>query len=179
MEKKLFLIRHCKAEGQEPTAALTPEGKQDAEKLVPILESLQVEHIISSPFKRAIQTIEPFAQKSGIPIHLKEDLKERTLSGEPMDDWFTQLARTFEDKDLAFPGGESSNTALARIKDIVEAIIANPKMDKVALVSHGNLLSLLINHYDATFGFDQWSQMKNPEVYVLTVNNNISIEAFS
>ena len=96
-----------------------------------------------------------------------------------MDDWLKQLSRTFEDMDLAFPGGESSNTALARIKDIVKAIIADPTMDKVAIVSHGNLLSLLINHYDATFGFDQWSQMKNPEVYVLTANNTISIEVFS
>ena len=61
-EKKIYLIRHCKATGQEPSAELTNEGKEKALELIPLLYKLNIDHIISSPYKRAIQTITPFSE---------------------------------------------------------------------------------------------------------------------
>ena len=175
-EKKIYLIRHCKAEGQEPAAALTEEGHMDANALVPMLKHLQIDHILTSPYKRAIQTIQPFAERIGLTIQLMDNLRERTLSAEPMEDWLMQLQRTFDEVDLAFPGGESSNEALARIVEVIDSILLNPTMKNVVVVSHGNILALLLKKYDSSFGFEQWSKMKNPNVFLMyKVNDLVNI----
>lgn len=171
--KKIYLIRHCKATGQEPGAELTNEGIEKALELVPILEKFHIDHIISSSYKRTIQTIKPFSESSGIPIIIDDNLQERVLSGEPMADWLEQLERTFVVRDLSFRDGESSNHALKRIRKVLEKVSENKQMHRVAIVSHGNILSLLINHYDPSFGFAGWQQMKNPDIFVLEQDNGI------
>ncbi|MCM3357428.1 histidine phosphatase family protein [Psychrobacillus sp. MER TA 171] len=174
--KSLYFIRHCKAGGQESNAPLTKDGEQSAKDLVPLLEKLQIDYIISSPFKRAVQTIEPFAHQAGLKIHIDEALSERILSKEPMDDWLVQLKKTFEDIDLTFPGGESSREALGRILNVVNEVSGIKGVKNVGIVSHGNIMSLLINHFDSTFGFDEWSRMKNPDIFLLEGKNISRVE---
>lgn len=173
IEKKIYLIRHCKATGQEPLAELTNEGREKALKLVSILEKLNIDHIISSPYKRALQTVEPFSESKGIPIIIDENLQERVLSADPMEDWLEQLEKTFIERDLTFSGGESSNDALIRIRKVMDEVFEKKQMQHVGIVSHGNILSLFINHYDSTFGFAQWQRMKNPDIFVLEQANGI------
>lgn len=172
-KKIIYLIRHCQAMGQEPSAELTNEGREKALELVHILEKFSIDHIISSPYKRAMQTIKPFSESKAMPIIINHHLKERVLSEKPMEDWLEQLEKTFVEKDLSFSGGESSNDALTRIREVVDEIFENKQMHSVAVVSHGNILSLLINHYETTFGFAQWQQMKNPDIFMLEKVNDI------
>jgi len=171
--KKIYLIRHCSATGQEPLAELTNEGKEKALELVPILEGFHIDHIISSPYKRAVQTVKPFSDSKGILIVIDDNLQERVLSTDSMDDWLEQLEKTFIDSDLTFSGGESSSQALKRIRKVLDEVFENEQMNRVAIVSHGNIISLLINHYDQTFGFTQWQQMKNPDIFVLEQDHGI------
>ena len=105
---KLYLIRHCQAEGQEPEAQLTADGHEQAKQLADFLEKYTINRIISSPFRRTIQTITPFAHKHNLEIEVDERLKERILSTENLSDWFEKLKQTFEDEDIKFTGGESS-----------------------------------------------------------------------
>ncbi|SDN47966.1 2,3-bisphosphoglycerate-dependent phosphoglycerate mutase [Psychrobacillus sp. OK028] len=172
-EKKIYLIRHCQAKGQEPSAGLTNVGREKALELVPILEKFNIDHIISSPYKRAVQTIKPFSESKRIPIIIDDNLQERVLSADSMEDWLEKLERTFLERDLTFSGGESSIQALTRIREVVDEVFENQQMRNVAIVSHGNILSLLINHYETTFGFAQWQQMKNPDIFVLEKVNDI------
>ena len=171
--KKIYLIRHCEATGQEPSAELTNEGKGKAIQLVPLLEKLQIDYIISSPYKRTLQTIEPFSESNKIPVLIDENLTERRLSAEPMENWLEQLERTFIERDLIFLGGESSNHALSRIRKVLEEVFEHKQKHCVGIVTHGNILSLLINHYDPTFGFAQWQQMKNPDIFLLEQVNGV------
>lgn len=174
--KKIYFIRHCKAEGQEANAALTKKGEASANDLVPVFEKLQIDYLISSPFQRAIQTIQPFSYQAGLHIHTHKGLSERILSEEPMDDWLEQLKKTFEDKDLTFPGGESSRTALGRILNVVNEVLHLKEVKNVGIVSHGNIMSLLFNHFDNAFGFDEWSRMKNPDIFLLESSSLSRVE---
>lgn len=57
--KKIIVIRHCSATGQERDAELTTDGKKQANTLATFLleHHPQIDHIISSPFVRAIDSI--------------------------------------------------------------------------------------------------------------------------
>jgi broad specificity phosphatase PhoE len=76
-EQTLYIVRHCKATGQQPEAPLTPAGLADAALLADQLAALPLDRIISSPFLRARQTIVPLAERLGLPIASDARLAER------------------------------------------------------------------------------------------------------
>ncbi|MBK3494617.1 histidine phosphatase family protein [Viridibacillus sp. YIM B01967] len=165
--KKIYIIRHCKAAGQEREAMLTVEGIEQAKQLAESLQQYEIKRIISSPFTRAIQTIEPFAKKAQIDIERDERLAERILSTQNIDDWLEKLQQTFLDMDVKYEGGESSKEATERINQLIEELF-EASVEDAAIISHGNLLSLLITKYNSGFGFSGWQAMKNPDVFLLT-----------
>lgn len=162
-KRTFYIVRHAKAEGQEPAALLTPEGQLQAVQLKEQLKGLKIEKIISSPFLRAIRTIQPFADDNGFKIETDNRLAERILSINDLEDWQDKLAQTFEDHDVCFEGGESSKEALARINDVVHEVLKGN--ETTLLVSHGNLISLFLQSLNNQFGFNEWQAMKNPHVY--------------
>ncbi|WP_339216187.1 histidine phosphatase family protein [Solibacillus sp. FSL W8-0372] len=167
---KLYIIRHCEAEGQAPEAMLTAAGMEARKRLASFLIPYQIEQVISSPYKRAIQTIETFVQDNGSPFKVDERLKERILSSENLVDWLEKLQQTYIDQDLKFDGGESSNEAVNRMIELVNEL-RQGNNSSVAIVTHGNIMSLLINHYNGAFGFHEWKQLSNPDVYEIDFNS--------
>lgn len=173
MVKNIYVIRHCKAEGQSPDASLTDEGIVQAKALAAFLSGRQIDYIVSSPFKRAVKTIEPFAKKLGIDIEVDDRLRERALSSTQMPDWLEKLKATFLDMDLQYEGGESSNEAMKRIVKVIDDI-ASGGSDNAAIVTHGRIMSLLLHYYNPAFSFEQWKGLSNPDVYRLCITQDDS-----
>ena len=162
----IYLIRHCETTGQAPDAPLTPRGEEQAQQLCEQLLELPISHIISCPYRRALDSIQPLATALQLPISREKDLKERRLSAVPLEDWQDHLRQTFIDPDYTCPGGESSRTATERITRVVEEILQ--QNDVSILVTHGNLLSLYLYSIDPTFGFEESLQLKNPDIFKVT-----------
>lgn len=171
----IYIIRHCEAEGQGPEAPLTEKGKIQATDLVAFFKNRKVDRIISSPFKRAIQTIQPLANELNLEIETNHQLAERVLSSKNMPDWFEKLRATYEDFDLTYEGGESSREAANRIIEVVDDVIKSDSENTI-IVTHGGLMSLLLNHYNTNFGFEQWVTLSNPDVYILKRDQPITPE---
>lgn len=159
-----LLIRHCSATGQEPSAPLTPAGESQAIKLAETLKEFPITRIVSSPYSRAIATITPFAQEQLIKVEQDERLIERVLSSENLSDWMEKLEMSFQDSQISFEGGESGEQAMSRIVDVFNELATGPD-DCIAIVSHGNLIALLLGHISNEFGFKDWKSMRNPEVF--------------
>lgn len=174
MLKTLYLIRHCKASGQAADAALTAAGEIQAEQLAYLLADRGIERIISSPFVRARRSIEPLAARLELPIEEDERLAERVLASADMPDWLDLLRATFDDFDLSFAGGESNRVAMARGVAVIDEALAHPAAT-TAIVSHGNLLTLLLHHFDQRFGFAEWQALTNPDVFCVQVENGRSM----
>ncbi|HEY7417565.1 MAG TPA: histidine phosphatase family protein [Ktedonobacteraceae bacterium] len=166
MDTTIYLIRHCQTTGQEPDAVLTAEGERQAEKLADFLSDAPITRIVSSPFVRAIQSIEPLAHRLRLRIETDPRLQERVLSDSSLSNWRENLRQTFEQLDLRFPGGESSREAMQRASAVVHDVLRNPT-GVVAIVSHGNLSTLLLKQFDATIGFSTWERMTTPDVFAL------------
>ena len=168
MTKTLFLVRHGKAQGQQPEASLTPEGIAQALRIADILQSTQIQQIISSPFTRAVQSIEPLANRLALNIELDERLVEANLSTVNYTDWLDRLRATFDDFELAFEGGESSRVASERgIAAVNDALLSSK--NPVAIVTHGRLMTLILRHFDSQYGFDNWKNLTSPDVFQMTI----------
>lgn len=164
--KTLYVVRHCKAEGQPVSAPLTPEGARQAETLAEMLVDKGVERIVSSPFLRARQTAAPLARRLGLEVEEDPRLGERVLAEGDLPDWREDLRRSFDDLDLRLPGGESSREAMARAAAAVEDALAGAEV--TVMVTHGNLMALLLKRFDDRFGFAQWAGLTNPDLFRLT-----------
>lgn len=169
--KKIFVVRHCKAEGQPPESPRTEEGFKQAKELAAFFNNIKVDRIISSPYKRAIQTVQPLAEQLNVEIEMNGQLEERVLSTEPLSDWLEKLRETFDNPSLKLEGGESSEDAASRIVGVVESALKS-EFESTVVVTHGNLMALLLNHYDKQFGFDEWTNISNPDIYLLESEKN-------
>jgi 2,3-bisphosphoglycerate-dependent phosphoglycerate mutase len=94
---------------------------------------------------------------------------ERLLSAEPLDDWLEHMRLSFENFDHRAPGGETLREAQARGLAALQRIF-DDGVASAAVVSHGNLLSSLLNRMNPTFGFDSWRTMPNPALYRVRLN---------
>lgn len=168
--KNIYLVRHCQAVGQDAEAALTDQGREDAaRKIVDFFVHKNIGAIVSSPFKRAVETIKPFAEIARIDIELDERLKERILSSENLEDWLTKLEQTYQDMSLRFAGGESSRKAMNRGIAVIEEL-ASRSATNIIVVTHGALLSLILKHYNEAIGFNDWKNLSTPDIYHLEIS---------
>ncbi|GGM23371.1 phosphoglycerate mutase [Paraliobacillus quinghaiensis] len=168
--KRLIMIRHCQAESQHKDAPLTKSGVNQAHRLAEFLNNnkqIKLDRIITSPFMRAIETIRPYADHHNISIEKDRRLQERLLSDQPIDDWLDVLEKSFLDFDFRLPGGESSNDALKRGIQVLNEALQDQDNEQIAIVTHGNLLSILLSEFDKEFGFYQWKTLKNPDVFLI------------
>ncbi|OZM58082.1 histidine phosphatase family protein [Lottiidibacillus patelloidae] len=166
MNKEIYIVRHCAAEGQPADANLTDIGMKQAKKLADYFVDKNVGRIFSSPYVRAIQSVKPLASMKGIEIEVDERLAERTLSTENLADWMEKLRETYVNLQLKLPGGESSSEAMERAVAVIEDIKIN---ETTLIASHGNLISLLLKYYDPAFGFTEWKELSNPDVFLLKI----------
>lgn len=112
--KSIYLIRHCEASGQEPTAPLTEKGTQQALELAEFLTHEEIDRVITSPYTRAVDSIKPFCEQERLELTLDERLTERVLSKQPLDDWLDKLEASFSDMERVI--GEGNPVRWLRIE---------------------------------------------------------------
>lgn len=99
-------------------------------------------------------------------------MEERVLSKENLSDWLEKLSTTFDNLDLKFEGGESSREAMNRIVEVINEVFSN-NVQNTIIVSHGNLISLLLKYFNDDFGFDNRRSLSNADIYLLSNEGNI------
>ena len=162
----LYLVRHAHSYWTpDEMRPLSLMGLEDARRVANLLAPLRPEAIYSSPYLRARQTVEPLAGELEMSIQEVADLRERTLSEVPVDDWRAALKRSWEDFSFACPGGESSGAAQQRAVSACRDLAGRHSQGAMVLATHGNLLALLMNHYDPSVGFDRWNALSSPDIY--------------
>ncbi len=164
--RRLLLVRHCQASGQLPDDPLTTLGFSQAKSLADFLSGRRVDAAVSSAFLRARQTIEPFAESAGLTVRVDPRLNERRLADGPLDNWRDVIRSSFDDRDSRAPGGESGREALERAWACLNELL-NGGYNLPLAVTHGNLMSLVLNSLDPAFGYGGWESLSNPDVYLL------------
>ena len=164
----VYLVRHAHADWQpNENRPLSARGHSDAERLADRLGALPIGAIYSSTARRARETVAPLAFRKALPIHELHDLRERELSARPVDDFLSALKATWHDPSFAWPGGESNREAQQRGIRVIEQIRAWHPDEHVVAGTHGNLLALILQHYDSSVDFWFWQRLTMPDVYRL------------
>lgn len=182
MNTVIYMVRHAESpysEGTERTRGLTAQGKLKVEKVTEILKQEGIDAVVSSPYARAVMTVQGLADHLNVEVELFEDLRERHFSGDDYkisDDRFMDVIRElFQDPESALPGGESNKACQRRALDALKPILEKYAGKRVAIGTHGNVMTLMMNHFDPGYGFEFLDRTTKPDLYKMEFEDSVLV----
>jgi len=112
----MLLIRHARAgqrddwSGEDRRRPLDERGRKQAADLVAALSKYRLARILSSPYDRCVQTVEPLAQARGLEVEIRDELGEEQQLDEGVE-----LVRSLLDQDVALCGHGGLSNALVGV----------------------------------------------------------------
>lgn len=153
---ELILVRHglpLRREVVEGPAdpELAPEGRDQSARLASYLASEKIAAIYSSPMKRALQTAEPLAQKTGLPISIVDEVAEYDrLSNEYIPIEELRAANDERWQKLLAGGWQSDSDTLESFRDRVisslELLISHHASQRIVVTCHGGVINQYLAH---------------------------------
>ncbi len=155
---RLFLIRHGETVGpkgvlySQQDVPLSPRGLWQSKKLVSALEEVPLAAVFASDLTRAATPARWLAERKGIPLFLRPELREINF-GAWTGKTFAELLklpdfrqRLAEPAAIAPPGGETLFELQQRALKAIEEIRARFPEKIVAVFTHGGLIRALLLH---------------------------------
>lgn len=173
MHTDVVLVRHAlsaarTADGpDEMGRPLAPDGLRQALGLVDVLAAPRPLAVWSSPYRRAVQTIEPTARALGLPVHTEWELREWDDGLPYTDDWEPHYARSWADPSHARPGGESLDQLTTRAVGAVRAIASEHAGRRVLVAGHGTFIARALAGFGHPADSAFWQRMPMPAVFRL------------
>ena len=124
----LYFIRHAEPDFSEPDnykRKLTVSGEIQAQRLSEIFNDINVDGVYSSPYLRAIKTVEPIAKSKSLNVQLLDQFRERKSSDYRVskEKFLGYGKHQWDDFDFKLCGGESLNDVKNRYNTGVRIII--------------------------------------------------------
>lgn len=80
----IYMVRHAESvhiHGEERLRGIAEKGSEYAKCIADVFADIQVDAVVSSPYRRAVQTVQYVAEQKEIPIQENENLRERSIIG--------------------------------------------------------------------------------------------------
>jgi len=166
----LYLVRHAHSTytPEEYKRPLSEKGLKDSYKVKELLKEEKINHVISSPYLRAIQTVEGVASNLGKEIQIVDEFKERKLTDIVSIDFEQTIRKVWENPNFSWKGGESNKSAQQRGIRAIEMVLNNYEGKNVVVGTHGNIMVLMMNYFDEKYDFDFWKKLAMPDIYKLS-----------
>ena len=142
---------------------LTDAGREQAKELARTLVGKNIDVILSSPLKRAIETSKIVSDICNAPVEIDERLREQDYGiyegVDRKEEAFLNNKRHFAYK---YPNGESMMQVAYRVYGLIDEIKCKYKDKNVLIISHGGVCRI-INTY--------FRDMTNEEFFNYTLKN--------
>jgi 2,3-bisphosphoglycerate-dependent phosphoglycerate mutase len=173
----IYFVRHAEPDysvHDDEIRPLTQNGEIAAQKVACFFEDKGIEVVLSSPYKRAVDTIKPYANKSGLQIELVYEFRERKVDSCWIEDFKSFTQKQWADFDYKLSDGESLGEVQYRNITALKRTLDEYSGKNIIIGSHGTALSTIINHYDPTFGYDDFEKIKTvmPWIVKFTFEDN-------
>lgn len=166
----VYFVRHAHSTytPDEMGRPLSNKGIADAKIVTELLKSEGIDVVYSSPYKRAIQTVDGIANYLNREVQIIEGFKERKLAEKPVADFEMAITKVWQDFTYSWPGGESNLVAQRRGVAATLQVLDHHQGENVVIGTHGNIMVLIMNYFDKKYGFDFWGTLSMPDIYKLS-----------
>ena len=160
---RVFFVRHAEPNYEnhdDMTRELTPKGMEDRKLVTAFLSDKNIDVVLSSPYKRAVDTVADFAEKNGLPIETIDDFRERKVGNGWIED-FTEFSRSqWADFTYKLPEGECIREVQDRNIAALNKVINRYTGKNIVIGSHGTALSTVINYYDNSYDYKDFEKIR-------------------
>lgn len=159
----VYFVRHAQPNfnnHDDMTRELSEKGLADTVLVTRFLSDKDISAVLSSPYKRAVDTVKPFADGAGLEVEIVPDFRERGIDNVWIEDFNSFARRQWSDFDYKLSGGESLREVQHRNISALEAASERFENRNFAVGSHGTALSTIINYYDPKFGYADFEEIK-------------------
>jgi len=185
-EKKLYLIRHGKAsmEGADRERVLDADGIIQATSLCNKIRNQFKDksiRLISSPFRRAVQTIEKLSEDFQADIEKNSSLEEIKIGKDENITKHQIIEKMWSDENFKVSNGSSQLEHVNQIKSELNKILKDFYENEynLILVSHGNSIGIILKYFlNQKFTFDDWKNISMPDMYSVSFDENNKVTQF-
>ena len=160
---KVFFVRHAEPNynnHDDSQRELSLQGLSDRKLVTQFLADKQIYIVISSPFKRAVDTVADFAENNGLAIEIVDAFRERKVDSCWIENFSEFTKRQWNDFTYKLSDGECLKEVQERNICALEAMLKKYPGKNIAIGSHGTALSTVINYFDKSFGYDDFEKIK-------------------
>ncbi len=163
----VYFIRHAESDTSVRDGRIRPlttRGLASRSLVSAFLSDKGIDAVLSSPYKRAVDTIAAFAEESNLAIEIVEDFREQRSSGDMRRDnpnFRSFLQRQWLDFAYVFSDGECLREVQERNIAALHRVLRAHEGNNIAIGTHGTALSVIINYYDAAYGFADFEAMEH------------------
>lgn len=160
----IYFVRHAKPNFEnhdDRTRELSEKGMEDRKLVTAYLKDKQIDAVLSSPYKRAVDTVKHFADSIGVPVIEADDFRERKVDSVWIEDFDRFCKCQWNDFSYKLSDGETLSEVQTRNIKALKDVLNKYKDRNVVIGSHGTALSTIINYYDKTFGYDEFMAIKS------------------
>jgi 2,3-bisphosphoglycerate-dependent phosphoglycerate mutase len=174
---KIYFVRHAEPNynnRDDMSRELSAKGMVDRELVTQFLSDKNIDVVLSSPFKRAVDTVAHFADSRGLNIEIVNDFRERKVDSVWIEDFIAFSKAQWADFDYKLSDGESLNDVQVRNISALNKVIQKYKDRNIVIGSHGTSLSTIINYYDNSFGYEDFEKIRTvmPWIVEFTFQND-------
>ena len=132
---------------------LGADGIQQIKKIAPLIATLELDGIYTSPLRRAVQTAKVVAAATKLPICKSEGLNEIAFgawTGRHFDELIdNELYRRFikSPAKTLLPGGETISDVQRRGLKVIDEAAQRVPGGRFLFVSHGDVIRTILCHY--------------------------------
>lgn len=168
----VHFIRHAKPDlsvHDDRTRPLSSDGLADCRLIGEYLADEPLAAVLSSPYRRAMDTVAVLARARSLPVFPVENFRERRISDAWIDDFTAFTRRQWADHDYKLPGGESLRETEERCVAALEGVLDQYAGQSVAVGIHGTALSCILYHYIPSFGYDDFLDICHEMPWIVTM----------
>ncbi|MCL2140972.1 MAG: histidine phosphatase family protein [Dehalococcoidia bacterium] len=170
METTVYFVRHAQAFSKnldDSERTLTEKGLIDRKLVTSFLDGRKIDILLSSPCKRAIDTIKEFAEKYNFHIRIIPWFREGSIGSEQIESYNEFSKRQWTNFQHKLVDGESLQEIQNR--NILALKMALREYAGLAIVigSHGTALSTIIRFFVSSFGYAEFSAIKELRPWVV------------
>lgn len=160
----IYFVRHAEPDytnHNDMERPLTQKGKEDREKVTHFLHDKNIDIVLSSPYKRAVDTVKEFADSCGHLIITVEGFRERKVDSGWIEDFNKFTKMQWDDFDYKLSDGECLREVQKRNIDALMQVLRDHRDNNIVIGSHGTALSTMINYFDPTYGYDDFQSIRS------------------
>ena len=166
----IYFVRHAKPDKNvhdDRTRPLTAEGMADSERVTELLKGRNIDLLMSSPYKRSMDTIGGLAKELDMEIVTDNDFREREAGGWHGDNFLEFIEAQWADHSYRIMDGECLASVQERNIRALKRVLNAHGGKTVVIATHGTALSTIINYYKPEYDFNSFMRILNFMPYVV------------